>query len=263
MSTSRQMTRLYDEILFTRQLLGHGLTYLRKSSFINKGIYFNSFNSLCLGLERLCKICLILDYVRENGKYPEHDYIRKFGHDLEKLILKVESISVDRCEFTELHMMIISHLSNFSNSKGRYSNINFITEGETIDPINEWHDIDKYIVDNLFTDSDKKKFKKLVTYYQSIDKCIPTIVCGHESDSRENIASSDEFFQQYARFEVVSGYRVLFIIQIIEKLFHILLNVNDRLSRDFYVSELGRVFAVFFYGTDSEKRKRMNFIRDS
>ena len=257
---SEQLKRLYDEILFTKWLLGHGLTYLRKACFADKGIYFDSFNSLSLGLDRLCKICLILDYIRREGKYPESNYIKQFGHDLEKLIIKVESIIIDQYEFTELHRIIISHLSRFANSKGRYSNINFITDGATADPIDEWSSIDQYIIENSLTDYNKKQFKKREQYYQ-FDNTIPVIALGYESDKRRNIDSSDDFFQQYAKFESVSGYRVLFLIQIIQKLFNVLEGINAHQPKEFYLWELDRVFSVFFYGTDSEKRKRKNFMR--
>lgn len=257
---SEQLKRLYDEILFTKWLLGHGLTYLRKACFTDKGIYFDSFNSLSLGLERLCKICIILDYIKREGKYPESNYITKFGHNLEKLIIKVESISINKCEFTKLHRLIISHLSKFADSKGRYSNINFITNGATQDPIDEWSKIDQYIIEHSLTSYDKKECKKREKHYQ-FDNTIPTIALGYESDKRKNINSSDDFFQQYAKFESVSGYRVLFLIQIIQKLFNVLEGINAHQPKEFYLWELDRVFSVFFYGTDSEKRKRKNFMR--
>ena len=257
---SEQQERLYDEILFTKWLLGHGLTYLRKACFTDKGIYFDSFNSLSLGLERLCKICIILDYIKREGKYPESNYITKFGHNLEKLIIKLESISINKCEFTKLHRLIISHLSKFADSKGRYSNINFITNGATQDPIDEWSKIDQYIIEHSVTSYDKKRCKKSEKHYQ-FGNTIPTIALGYESDKRKNINSSDDFFHQYAKFELVSGYRVLFLIQIIQKLFNVLEGINTNLPKEFYLWELDRVFSVFFYGTDSEKRKRRNFMR--
>ncbi len=257
---SEQQERLYDEILFTKWLLGHGLTYLRKACFTDKGIYFDSFNSLSLGLERLCKICIILDYIKREGKYPESNYITKFGHNLEKLIIKLESISINKCEFTKLHRLIISHLSKFADSKGRYSNINFITNGATQDPIDEWSKIDQYIIEHSLTSYDKKRCKKSEKHYQ-FGNTIPTIALGYESDKRKNINSSDDFFHQYAKFELVSGYRVLFLIQIIQKLFNVLEGINTNLPKELYLWELDRVFSVFFYGTDSGKRKRRNFMR--
>jgi len=172
----------------------------------------------------------------------------------------LEPFGYYKYEFTELHRLIISHLSMFANSKGRYSNINFITDGATIDPIDEWANIDQYIIEHLLTDYDKKQCKKREKHYQFYNT-IPTIALGYESDKRQNINSSDDFFHQYARFELVSGYRVLFLIQIIQKLFNVLEGINTNLPKEFYIWELNRVFSVFFYGTDSEKRKRRNFMR--
>ncbi|EFF7444771.1 hypothetical protein BWP76_003567 [Escherichia coli] len=77
--------RFVDEVDFSRQLLGIGLTSLRKANFASRGLYFQALSSISLGLERLMKLCLMLDDYNKNGKYTSRKKLRDYGHNLSKL----------------------------------------------------------------------------------------------------------------------------------------------------------------------------------
>ena len=87
-----------DEAKFTKDMLASGITQLGKANYGQKGIYFQAFTSLTTGLERIGKLCLILDYyISNNGKFLEDRYVRKeIGHDLELLLEKSNSIISNR-----------------------------------------------------------------------------------------------------------------------------------------------------------------------
>ncbi|HBD1384421.1 TPA: hypothetical protein KHU63_005023, partial [Escherichia coli] len=77
--------RFVDEVDFSRQLLGIGLTSLRKANFASRGLYFQALSGISLGLERLMKLCLMLDDYNKNGKYTSRKKLRDYGHNLSKL----------------------------------------------------------------------------------------------------------------------------------------------------------------------------------
>lgn len=258
-----QYNRLYDEILFTRQLLGIGLTYLRKSSFENKGVYFQSFTNLSLGIERLCKICLIVNHLKSHNSYPNTKDVTKFGHNLVKLFESISTLKEASNELKEIHKSIISHLSNFADSKGRYSNINFLTEGSTFDPILEWSNIDNIIINNLLTEKQKEKLEAQKHSHYLLGNSLPAFTSGFEDERRESISNVGTLFSRNIEINYISGYRCLYVIQIIEFLFNVLNSLNHKLNSKFHLKELNRVFATILYGTDAEKRRRKNFVRDS
>ena len=50
---------LSNEASLTASLLGNGLNALRKADLYNKGLYYQAFFSLSIGIERLLKIIVI------------------------------------------------------------------------------------------------------------------------------------------------------------------------------------------------------------
>ena len=56
-----------NEAHFTREMLGAGATQIRQANYSQKGIYAQAFTSLSTGLERIGKLCYLLDTYIENG----------------------------------------------------------------------------------------------------------------------------------------------------------------------------------------------------
>lgn len=64
-----------------KPLIAIGVTQLYKANYAAKGIYYQSFTCLSTGIERIEKLCLILDYyIINNGVLPQETCIRKHGH---------------------------------------------------------------------------------------------------------------------------------------------------------------------------------------
>jgi hypothetical protein len=61
---------LNREAALSAQLLGNGLTSIRKYDFSSKGIFYSGMFSISIGLERILKIILVLDYQIKNSKFP-------------------------------------------------------------------------------------------------------------------------------------------------------------------------------------------------
>ena len=90
---------LANEASLTASLLGNGLNALRKADIYNKGLYYQAFFSLSIGIERLLKIILITQYrCAHEGDFPVDLDLKKIGHDLNKreLAAMMDSISVIR-----------------------------------------------------------------------------------------------------------------------------------------------------------------------
>jgi len=136
---------LLNEAKLTCSMLGNGLNSLRKSSILNVGLYYQSFFSLSIGIERLLKIIIIIKYRCENnGFFPtsEEIKVKSFGHNIIKLIdfldIKIEN---------EIELKILEFLNNFSK-KSRYFNIDGIIN-ENIDyenPLHSWKKIQEDIL---------------------------------------------------------------------------------------------------------------------
>jgi hypothetical protein len=145
---SETFKALLKEAQFTKEMLGSGATHIRNANYASKGIYFQAFTSLSTGLERIGKLCLMLDhYVDHNRKFPDSNYMKhEICHDIaaiyEKstLIIVKYSISMRFLQHLNdpIHRAILSVLSEFAVGD-RYSNINLLVGGKRQnDPIASW-----------------------------------------------------------------------------------------------------------------------------
>ena len=56
-----------NEAVFTKEIISSLVTQIRKADYAQKGFYFQSFTSLATGLERIGKLCLLLNYYIKNN----------------------------------------------------------------------------------------------------------------------------------------------------------------------------------------------------
>ena len=128
---------LANEAALTASLLGNGLNALRKADLYNKGLYYQAFFSLSIGIERLLKIIVVNKYrVNHDEAFPTDINLREFGHDLIKL-----------CEYTgiklesnPLHIKLVKFSNDFAK-KSRYYNIDSMmnTIVGYYDPLYDWY----------------------------------------------------------------------------------------------------------------------------
>lgn len=106
------------------------------------------------GLERLLKCYFCLVHKESNGRYPDTQFLKKLGHDLQKLkqtfiddyystndkLLLIEDLEYIR---TDLHLDRIIHVLSEFGQKARYYNLDIITGSQQppIDTKKEWEDI--------------------------------------------------------------------------------------------------------------------------
>lgn len=130
--------------------ISSGLEALRKANYADKGLYNHAFFGLSIGLERLLKLIVLIDFaILNGGTYPDDTYFRKLGHNIQLLYSEArivhERLSKPRDRFeipsSGLESDIIAFLARFATST-RYYNLNFLAgkshPPQTIDPIAEW-----------------------------------------------------------------------------------------------------------------------------
>lgn len=254
--------RFVNEVEFSRQLLGIGLTSLRKASFADQGVYYQALSSISLGLERLMKLCLILDDFNRTGNYTSRDQLRDYGHNLFKLFNLIHSRADKEIPLKEYHLKALQLLTTFAKSS-RYSNIDFITSDADTDPIKEWHnEIDKRIYNDVLNEKQRERINKKCDEYRVVADSLPIHVMGFYDENRNEINSGGELHYLILRSEMLAGYRVLLVIQIIEAIYKIFKS-HTRNPRDqhYCYLELSRFFATIIYGSDRDKINRKDFTR--
>jgi hypothetical protein len=132
MTLTATFKALLSEAQFTKELLGSGATQVRQANYATKGIYFQAFTSLSTGLERIGKLCLIVDhYIENNGTFPDLNYLKHhIGHKLRVLYEKSQAVVAKRSIRLRMtndlsdpvHQAILNVLHNFAQGD-RYSNI--------------------------------------------------------------------------------------------------------------------------------------------
>ena len=139
-----------QEAQLVRHLLGSGVTALGRANYADKkGEYYTAFFALSVGIERLCKLILVIDYTLSNdGRMPTQEVVRKYGHHLEKLTDEVASAAnrhAIREEYNrpagKIVSAIISNLDGFADARrGRYANFEALgdTNLTSHEPVSKW-----------------------------------------------------------------------------------------------------------------------------
>jgi hypothetical protein len=214
---------LVREAIFTKEVLGAGATQIRKANYASHGIYAQAFAGLSVGLERIGKLCLILDhYIDNDGRFPDFNYLKnQVGHKLELLQTRGIEISKRRnIEFRflgaldhPLHSSILRVLHAYADGD-RYSNINvLIGAKQQDDPIATWFNlVDKYIFADLVPEKRKERIAQNAALGQQL---MSAGVVFHTAETGEPIENYAEASFRTGMFEAVASHRQLYVLQII------------------------------------------------
>lgn len=149
-----------EELRTAVRLIKAGIKSLHEIGGAND-FYTLPLLTLCTGFERLMKITLCFRIHATTGEFPDKDYVKRFGHDLEKLLRRVRSTCiVPRCEATPIvredlnfiesddHLRrLIVVLSQFAKA-ARYYNLDVVTGDapDTESPDREWERLETDIL---------------------------------------------------------------------------------------------------------------------
>lgn len=215
---------LSKEAQFTKEMLGSGATQIREANYATKGIYFQAFTSLSTGLERIGKLCLMLDhYVETQGKFPDFNYMRKeIGHNISLIyvksiaVIKNRSISLSYLSNLDgpIHQNILSILSDFAEGD-RYSNINLLVGSRRqSDPIASWFEkVDQLIFQSCVSSKKKSEITHNARIADQVLSSFASVL--HVSETGTAITGIQEASYRTGLQEAVAPYRQLFVLQII------------------------------------------------
>ena len=140
---------LLNEAGLAAESIAFGATTLGRANYAHRGYYIQAFFSLSVGLERCGKLVLALDHALDTGGvFPTKKQLKKYGHDLEALLVKADAVSAKRSigaarPDTAIHQGIVSTLTDFANNVTRYYNLELIGGDPTAlsqaSPIAAWY----------------------------------------------------------------------------------------------------------------------------
>lgn len=215
---------LNKEAQFTKEMLGSGATQIRNANYSTKGIYFQAFTSLSTGLERIGKLCLILDhFIKHNGRFPDFDYMKnEIGHNISLIYQKSPEVIINHSitmDFLSalndpIHQAILKILSEFAMGD-RYSNINLVVGSRRQnDPIASWfNQVDTPLYETRVSNKKKKSIQKNTTVIASILGANSMVM--HTSETGGEITDIKEASQRTGIQAAVAPYRQLYVLQII------------------------------------------------
>lgn len=212
---------LLKEAQFTKELLGSGATEIRRANYAAKGLYFQSFSSLSTGLERIGKLCLMLDhYVETNGSFPDFKHLKnEIGHNLNLLQQRAEQVAARRnlpvqMPSSPVHKAIVALLSDFAEGD-RYSNLNLlIGANRQSDPIASWHtQVDFRLFESRVSAKKKQTIAANARAIAHLTGAFTQVL--HTSETGSEVTDVEEASKMTGLYEAVAPYRQLYVLQII------------------------------------------------
>lgn len=248
---SEKEFNLANEASLTASLLGNGLNSLRKADLFNKGLYYQAFFSLSIGIERLLKIIVITQYrVNHDGSFPTDINPRKFGHDL---IMLCEYTGI-QLEGNSIHLKIIDFLNVFAK-KSRYYNIDSMMNSNIKydDPLSDWH----LISQDIYHLSGKKT---VIQNKQVLANRIDSFgsISFHGLQGNE-ITNAMGLLEEIESRDIIQSYSVQFVFEIITKLVD---KVRDLETQKYMMPELSEFFSLYNHSWKPyEIRKKKDWLR--
>ncbi len=257
---------LIKEAQFTKEMLGAGATEIRNANYATKGVYFQAFTSLSTGLERIGKLCLMLDYyIETRGQFPEFNYLKKeICHKISLIYEKSKSVAERRSiSFRFLgslddtiHQSILMVLSDFAEGD-RYSNINLLVGRKEInDPVTTWFEkVDKVIFESRVPTSRKSKISNNARIIEEAMGDFTAI--WHTSETGSDITSVQEASYRTGMWEAVAPHRQLCVLQIIRYWVELLSDLQHK-AMDVGKQDIPFFDEIFapFYSDDGHMKTR-------
>lgn len=257
---------LNKEAQFTKEMLGSGATQIRRANYTTKGVYFQSFTSLSTGLERIGKLCLMLDhFIDHNGQFPDSNYMKneichKIGVIYEKSVAVASKRSITM-QFSQnldnpIHQAILKILAEFAQGD-RYSNIDLIVGAKRqSDPIASWFkEVDVPLYQTRVSIAKKEVIHGNAAAVAAMLN--PHSMVMHTSETGGEITDVEDASRRTGMHTAVAPYRQLYVLQVIRYWVELLSSLQYTAmqtgSED--IPFFSEVFAPF-YNDDSYIRTR-------
>jgi hypothetical protein len=205
-------------------MLGSGATEIRRANYATKGVYFQAFTGLSTGLERIGKLCLMLDHFLDHGgQFPDLNYMKNvIGHNILIIYGKSLEVTAKRSitfDFlanldTPIHQAMLKILSEFAQGD-RYSNIDLVVGAKRqSDPVASWFlQVDVPLFEKCVSQKKKDAISKNAGAVAAM--LAPYAMVNHTSETGAGITSVKDASARTGMYEAVAPYRQLYVIQII------------------------------------------------
>jgi len=247
---------LGSEAEFTREMLTSGATQIRKANYASQGTYFQSFTSLSTGLERIGKLCLMLDHcIDHDGRFPDASYMKdEICHKIVVIYGKSTSVIARRSvrmRFLQnledpIHQGILTVLSEFAQGD-RYCNINLLVGKRRSDPIASWFkQVDGPLYESCVTQKSKEAIRRNSATVAGLPA--PYALVRHTSETGSDITNVEEASYRTGMWEAVAPYRQLYVLQVIRYWVELLYSLEDLAMKagNQDVPCFGEMFAPFY-----------------
>ncbi|MBE3667261.1 hypothetical protein BOO35_19600 [Vibrio navarrensis] len=229
---------LQQEGFLTQSSLCQGLTNLRKANIGDqeRGLFYSAFFQLSIGIERLMKLTVLLDYMLENklrvmtDKQLKHQY----GHKIKDLYSAVQTIAV-RHEipvdgfFDEGTEWNIVHFMHEFALTARYYNLSKLSGGaNSQDPLSAWWNI---IYDLYLDEVSEIKRNNIRVECYSICDARGSNSFTYFHDFQGNIMTELECLMYPKIIEASPPHAVWFIIKILQPIFSVLTELQGKVKQ--------------------------------
>ena len=150
---------LCEELETSRELIKAGFGSLQEIDMSND-FYHLPQQLMASGFERLMKCYISLAYEGKKGSYPDMEYMKQLGHNLEALLKRIctefyggktRPFVQEKFEFitTDQTLQECLRILSLFGQKGRYYNLDIVTGShhKPIDPEEEWKSLEASIED--------------------------------------------------------------------------------------------------------------------
>lgn len=221
---------LQQEGYLTRSSLYTGFSSLSKANINNnKGDFYVAFFQLSIGLERLMKLTLILDYMATNElRLPDNKWLKGFSH---KLVELLQSVEIVEKRITERNLIssilqkgsfeneLLNFLDDFAQ-KARYANLDTLTgKQNTSDPLERWSKLAKRIFDSDVHDEIKKELNSQNDFTSRMMSHNTVVMA---SDLEKNPLSFEQGLRQERMFNEVAPHAIWRIMKIVYPIYKVM-----------------------------------------
>lgn len=278
MTFSDRWHSLSREAQFAAQSMGLGATALGNANYAQTANYAQMLFSLSIGLERAAKLVLCLSHVTRHNQYPVRADIRKYGHDLRRLLAEVDGIGATlsgtqwpcRLPRSTICDGIITILSEFATNITRYYNFDSITSGgggRSYDPVAAWHmQVSNEVLRKHLT---PRQRNRIIENARNIGTVLgESVVVLHSSEDRTAITDVLTASTQTGLGRVERPYTRMYILQICRFVASVIVGVSDnarialsqragRVIKDKdAIPDMREIFRVFFCDDKAFRAKK-------
>lgn len=256
----------YKELNLSIFLLGNGLNNLRKGNLSCVGFYYQGLFSVTIGLERLMKLILALDFKLKNKRYPNENDFRKYSHKLYEIFNNIENLvegkgysdsDFELLKDDDIYKNILDVLSDFANID-RYYNLNNLNDNQERKPgpLIKWSNILKRAYQKHCRISQKRI--NLIRYLSDVRKDVFFVYYFDESDKEIN--DTKTFLIESEIRNKGSKYVMLYLLKIIRANLKILIKLHQEMVSP-HPSSLGEIFPQFLVEEKTYILRKRDWLR--